>query len=302
VWLESVPAMRLGNSSQGTVLRSDDIEKGQVHASVAVIGRSSGEKCTVEIEASLGGRVVGKSKQESGIDRDLVKMDVDIKVADSNELQKLTPHKADGACVNGLALWQPEHPNLYDLTLRLYNSAGKVVDEVKTTAGMRKLEWYRGDGTFRLNNKPYFQALVLDQGYWPETGMTPPSPEACRTDIEISMEMGFNGCRKHQKVEDPLFLYWADRLGYLVWDEIANAYEYDQEYAERFNGEWMEVVRRDVNHPCVVTWTPVNESWGYTMLQDGVPFAPGNVTRADESTNDAIEQRNHIRALYYLTK
>jgi beta-galactosidase/beta-glucuronidase len=149
---------------------------------------------------------------------------------------------------------------------------------------MRSLDWTTGDGSFRLNGKPYFQALVLDQGYWPETGLTPPSEEALKKDIEISKAMGFNGCRKHQKVEDPLFLYWADKLGYLVWGEMANAYEFDDVYVDRFDHEWMEAVRRDINHPCVVTWTPGNESWGYKNLKD------------------SVQERNHLRSLYYMTK
>lgn len=114
--------------------------------------------------------------------------------------------------------------------------------------------------------------------------MTPPSSTALKEDIELSKKMGFNGCRKHQKVEDPRFLYWTDRLGFLVWGEMANAYAFSAEYVERFDQEWREAVMRDINHPSVVAWTPVNESWAYTDLQ-------GNV-----------QQRNHIRSLYYATK
>jgi beta-galactosidase/beta-glucuronidase len=114
--------------------------------------------------------------------------------------------------------------------------------------------------------------------------MTPPSSEALKTDIELAKKIGFNGCRKHQKVEDPRFYYWADRLGFVVWGEMANAYEFGGEYVERFTGEWTEAVKRDINHPSIVTWTPVNESWAVPALKDN------------------IEQRNHVRALYYLTK
>jgi beta-galactosidase/beta-glucuronidase len=149
---------------------------------------------------------------------------------------------------------------------------------------MRSVSWQNGDGTFRLNGKPCFQTLVLDQGYWPETGLTPPSQEALKLDIERAKNMGINGCRKHQKVEDPVFLYWADRLGFLVWGEIADAYEFSDEYIARFDTEWIEAVKRDINHPCIVAWTPFNESWGYPSLKD------------------SIGQRNHIRAVYYMTK
>ncbi|KIV98378.1 uncharacterized protein PV09_09790 [Verruconis gallopava] len=185
---------------------------------------------------------------------------------------------------NGLALWSPENPNLYELTIRLYADEEGKIDEVRTWIGVRSLDWTSGDGTFRINGEPYFQSLVLDQGYWPETLMTPPDRTALKDDIVLAKQMGFNGCRKHQKVEDPIFLHYADKLGYLVWGEMANAYDFDQRYVERFDQEWKEVVRRDLNHASIVTWTPINESWGYTDL-------PGCET-----------QRNHVKSLYYMTK
>jgi beta-galactosidase/beta-glucuronidase len=207
-----------------------------------------------------------------------------MKVPNAKEMQSQAPFDVDGAWHDGVALWSPEHPILYDLVLHLYDDSGKVVDEVETTTGMRSLSWTTGDGTFRLNGKPLFQKLFLDQGYWPETGLTPPSSEALKADIEMAKAVGFNGCRKHQKVEDPRFHYWADRLGFIVWGEMANAYEFGSDYIERMNGEWTEAVKRDLNHPCIITWTPNNESWAYTSLKDN------------------IDQRNHIRSLYYLTK
>ena len=284
VWLESVPAMRLGSSSEGTILRSDDIKSGKLHATVAVTGRPVGSKCTTEIEASLGGTFVNKVSAELPRDQHSVNIDVPMKAPKRNELKTKTPFNSQDCWLHDVALWHPDHPILYDITLRLYDSTGTQVDEVHTTTGMRNIAWQAGDGTFRLNGKPFFQILCLDQGYWLETGMTPPSQEALKEDIEKSLKMGINGCRKHQKVEDPVFFYWADRLGYLVWGEIANAYAFSDEYVSRFNGEWMEAVRRDINHPSIVTWTPVNESWAYPSLKDNV------------------EQRNHIRSLYYMTK
>lgn len=284
VWMESVPAMRLCCGSGGTVLRADDIERGELHARVAVAGRPAGATCSVEIEASLGGVSVGKAAAEVPKDKAFATLDVDMKVRDPAPLQAQAPFRVEDAWHDGVALWAPEHPSLYDLTLRLYDAVGTVVDEVHTTTGMRSLSWQTGDGTFRLNGKPYFQVLVLDQGYWPETGMTPPSADALKADIEMAKRVGLNGCRKHQKVEDPIFHYWADRLGFLVWGEIADAYEFSDDFVERFNSEWMEAVKRDINHPCVVAWTPANESWAYTSLKDN------------------IEQRNHLRSVYYMTK
>jgi beta-galactosidase/beta-glucuronidase len=282
-WLESVPAMRICDGSRGTVLRSDDIENGELHARISITGRQVATKCFVEVEAHLAKAPVGKVRAELSKNKEFVDLELPMKVPNPTQLHGKAPFNGD-CWHNGVALWAPEHPVLYDLILRLYDASGKVVDEVETTTGMRSLSWRTGDGTFRLNGKPYFQILVLDQGYWPGSDITPPSPDALKADIEMSKWMGFNGCRKHQKVEDPLFLYWADRLGYLVWGEIGNAYEFNGEYVERFDAEWMEAVKRDINHPSIVTWTPVNESWGYTSLKDNV------------------DQRNHIRSLYYRTK
>lgn len=288
VWVESVPRTRIADGSGGTVLRSDDVEGGVLHSQVFVKERSPRAKYSVEIDVSLAGVLVSKTRADMREDRDWVAIqaNVEIEAKKLEEVKKNDVRLADeGAWYEDrVALWAPEHPILYDLVLRLYDSEQKVVDEVDTTTGMRSLDWQKGDGTFRLNGKPYFQMLFLDQGYWPETGLTPPSSEALKTDIELAKAIGFNGCRKHQKVEDPRFQYWADRLGWLVWGEMANAYEFGPDYIERMNAEWTEAVKRDINHPCIVTWTPNNESWAYTSLKDN------------------IEQRNHMRSLYYLTK
>jgi beta-galactosidase/beta-glucuronidase len=290
IFLESIPATRIADGSQGTVLLSNDIASGNIHATVAVQGRRAGNAYKVEIEGSFQGLLVGKAIGQLPKEMDHTSLDLNLRLGDA-EAKSLPgkfleehPLHENSCWLEGLALWSPEHPLLYDLVIRLYDESEHLLDEINTTTGMRSLDWRNGDGTIRLNGKPYFQALVLDQGYWPETNMTPPSPESLKHDIEISKKMGFNGCRKHQKVEDPIFLYWADRLGYIVWGEMANAYEFSKEYVQRFDQEWLESVKRDINHPCIFTWTPVNESWGYTALQE------------------SVEQRDHIRSLYYQTK
>ncbi|KAJ5679201.1 hypothetical protein N7462_007445 [Penicillium macrosclerotiorum] len=288
VWVESVPAMRVACGSGGTVLRADDVAGGMLRARIAVLGRTPGAEGCVEVEARLAGRTVGRGRATLPAERDWVAVEVGMRVG--GEAERELAGRAgqvfgvEGAWQNGVAMWAPEHPILYEVVLRVVDGEGRVVDEVETSAGMRSLSWQNGDGTFRLNGRPYFQMLFLDQGYWPETGLTPPSEDALKADIVMAQAMGFNGCRKHQKVEDPRFHYWADRLGYLVWGEMANAYEFGSDYIERMNAEWTEAVKRDINHPCVITWTPNNESWAYKSLKDN------------------IDQRNHIRSLYYLTK
>jgi beta-galactosidase/beta-glucuronidase len=182
----------------------------------------------------------------------------------------------------GARLWSPEEPNLYDLRLELGDGSGNTLDAVESYFGMRKVE--TRDGEVHINGRPYYQRLVLDQGYFPEGTLTAPTDDELKRDIELAKEMGFNGARKHQKVEDPRWLFWADSLGFLVWGEMANAYTYSHDYVRRITAEWQEAVRRDYNHPSIVAWVPMNESWGVPNLK----------------TNPA--QRQHLLALYHLTK
>lgn len=158
-------------------------------------------------------------------------------------------------------LWSPENPFLYDVELILKDVHGNVIDEVSSYFGMRKI--HTEGNKIYLNNEPYYQRLVLDQGFYPDGIWTAPSDEALKNDIELSMQAGFNGARLHQKVFEERFYYWADKLGYLTWAEApswgldAN----DVEAARNFLMEWRNLVVRDINHPSVVTWTPFNEEF-----------------------------------------
>lgn len=181
-----------------------------------------------------------------------------------------------------LALWSPEEPHLYDLRIELHDAGDRLVDAVDSYFGMRKIE--TRDGRVYLNDRPYYQRLVLDQGYFPGGLLTAPDDGDLRRDIELAKELGFNGARKHQKVEDPRWLYWADRLGFLVWGEMPSAQEYSAEYVARMTAEWQAAVRRDYNHPCIVAWVPMNESWGAPRL-----------------TSDPA-QVAHLLSLYHLTR
>lgn len=161
-----------------------------------------------------------------------------------------------------MKLWTPETPNLYDVIYRVKDSDGNVIDEVKSYIGMRKV--HIANGIFYLNNEPYYQRLVLDQGYYPDGIWTAPSDEALKNDIVLGKEAGFNGARLHQKVFEERYYYWADKLGYITWGESASwGLDVNDELAARnFIGEWSEIVLRDRNHPSLVTWTPFNETWG----------------------------------------
>jgi beta-galactosidase/beta-glucuronidase len=178
-------------------------------------------------------------------------------------------------------LWSPERPTLIDAELILRHGA-TVLDTVRSYTALRSVSVSRD--RFMLNGRPYQLRLVLDQGYWTESLMTAPSDDALRRDVELAKAMGFNGVRKHQKIEDPRYLYWADRLGLLVWEEMPSAYAFSPRAVSRLVAEWTEAIERDYSHPCVIVWVPFNESWG-------VP----NLTAMQA-------HRNAVEALYHLTR
>jgi beta-galactosidase/beta-glucuronidase len=178
-------------------------------------------------------------------------------------------------------LWSPERPTLLDATVRLYRGA-EPIDEARSYVGLRSFAILRD--RLMLNGRPYFLRLVLDQGYWPDTLLAPPDDDALRRDVELVKAMGFNGVRKHQKIEHPRYLYWADRLGLLVWQEMPSAYRFTKTAIRRTVREWTEAIERDYSHPSVVVLVPFNESWGVPEL------------------NAVREQRHAVEALYHLTK
>ena len=157
-----------------------------------------------------------------------------------------------------LHLWEVGTPNLYDLKLTL-NDGKKVIDEVTSYFGMREVK-IKGRGVY-INGKPVFQRLILDQGYYPDGLWTAPTDEALKGDIKLSMQAGYNGARLHQKVFEPRFLYWADKLGYLCWGEYTNwGYNYDPAGYAAYVDEWVELLQRDRNHPSIIGWCPFNET------------------------------------------
>ncbi len=160
-------------------------------------------------------------------------------------------------------LWSTEDPHLYDLNLTLLDESGAVVDEASSYAGLRGVSI---DGpAVKINGKPVFQRLVLDQGYYPDGIMTAPTDEALIEDIELSIEAGFNGARLHQKVFEERFLYHADRLGYLCWGEFGDWGINRGEPRAGYITEWLEVLERDYSHPSIVGWCPLNETGGQSI-------------------------------------
>ena len=160
--------------------------------------------------------------------------------------------------------WSPEHPALIDAELQIMDGAGQVIDQVYSYTAMRTVAVRAG--RFLLNGRPHPLRMVLDQGYWPDSGLTAPTPAALQRDVELAKAMGFNGVRKHQKIEDPRYLAAADRLGLLVWAELPPAYRFDNDAIQRSTTQWTDAIERDRSHPCIVGWIPFNESCGVLNL------------------------------------
>ena len=273
VWLEAVGSVAIDHFRS-----TPDVDGKSVRVEAVLDGLEPG----LELEAAIGLR-------------DSLRQTVSISVSDRTPA--LTIDLAWPDELDGSFLWSPEQPNLFDLELSL-KSSGREIDRVKGYFGMRKIE-VKGD-LILLNNVPYFEKLVLDQGYWPASLLTPPSDAAIVEDINLAKSYGFNGVRKHQKIEDPRFYYWADRLGLLVWGEMPSSYSFTPDCIARVTGEWQEFVNRDYNHPSIVTWVPINESWGVWNIRtdkrmQAFSKALRSLTKALDSTrlvssNDGWEQ------------
>lgn len=260
VWMEAVSA----DGYLDKVKITPDIDEKQVEFQFFIQGSDSNSKQQLKVEISFKGELVSEDtygmRNSSGARK--------IRLNDFND--------------HGLgAWWTPENPSLYDVTFTLLVD-NQAVDVVTSYFGMRKVSIE--DGKLCLNNRPYFLKMVLDQGYFPDGNLTPPSDEAIKQDVELTKAMGFNGARKHQKLEDPRFLYWCDKLGLVVWSEAANAYEYTEKYVSRFTNEWIASIERDYNHPSIIAWVPLNESWGVPNIQI-----------------DKLQQQ-HALTMYHLTK
>lgn len=188
-----------------------------------------------------------------------------------------------GALRNGQTLesylWSPERPTLIDAAVEL-DTPGAEPDAIASYLGFRDVG--EADGRFLLNDRPYEVRGVLSQGYWPESHLAAPSAGALRAEAELIKALGFTTVRVHQKIEDPRFLYWADRLGLLVWAELPSAYEFSATATRRLTEEWTEVIHRDVSHPSIVVWVPFNESWGVQQVA------------ADERQRDLVRTLRHL--------
>ena len=256
VWLEAVP-----ETYTRAIHLTPDLNGGRLIIEVSVAG--PGQGITLRGQARAAGDLVAEATTPTSGDATLLVLDL-----------------------KDVRTWSPGDPFLYDLALTLEQN-NDPVDRAESYFGMRSVHV---DGlAIHLNGHPLFQRLVLDQGFYPDGIYTAPSDEALRRDVEISLGLGFNGARLHEKVFEPRLLYWADRLGYLIWGEYPN-WGLDHSHPEalgRMLPEWLEVLARDRNHPSIVGWCPFNET---SATQDpGLIRTLYRTTKAADPTRPVID-------------
>ncbi|HKG49228.1 MAG TPA: glycoside hydrolase family 2 TIM barrel-domain containing protein [Actinomycetales bacterium] len=259
VWLEPVSATRIGSLGW-----TPDLARAEVALRVGIEGKAF--PLRVRVRLALG-------------DEPLV--DATFAVSSPRATLRLPLDRARIAHDRRAFLWAPDHPNLLDATVTVL-SGDDVVDEVSSYLGLRSVALT--GGRLRLNDHATVLRMVLAQNYWPQSHLAAPSGDALRREVELVKELGFNGVRIHQKVEDPRFLYWCDVLGVMAWAEMPSALDYQTDTVVRLTREWLEVLERDVSAPSIIAWVPFNESWGVPNLA------------ADPA------QQAAVRALYSLTK
>jgi beta-galactosidase/beta-glucuronidase len=242
VWLESVAPQHV---------RSLDWSSDYAAASITLelhLAQPPRDSTQIELQLSFEGKELGR---------------VTVAPQDARSVLSLELPALRNAQARDNYLWSPERPHLIDANI-VVREAGAIVDAVSSYLGVRSTAV--GAGAFRLNGIPYFVRAVLEQGWWDESHLTAPNLDAYRVEVESILALGFNAARIHQKTEDPRMLYWADRLGLMIWGEAAAAYAFSPRAARLAISEWQEIVAQYRIHPSIVTWVPVNESWGVQDL------------------------------------
>lgn len=238
-WLETVNDLHIDFVAFDTSLSDKTVT-----ARVKLGGAESKKAVKLKMDVSYDGKSVGTAVA------DVTGNDVAVKTVIAGELK----------------LWNVGAPELYDVKLTLVDGKTET-DSVMSYFGMREIKTV--GAKILLNGKPLYQKLILDQGYWQEGGLTPPTVDAFEDDIKLMLAMGFNGCRKHEKVEDERFLYYADIYGYIVWSEMPSMYEcLTEQSMATFKREWLLAVEQLGSHPCILCWVPFNESWGIEHIRE----------------------------------
>jgi beta-galactosidase/beta-glucuronidase len=261
VWLEAVPSVAVES-----IHWTPDLVDASVNARVRFSGPAApGSELSIALD--FEGRSLGRVTVPA--------------VGREAEVRIPLPEQRNGQAYEHL-LWSPSHPRLVDAVVTLTSGGGAgAVDTVHSYLGLRSAAV--AEGRFLLNDRPFYVRSVLNQGYWPSTHLAA-TAEMLRAEAQLILDLGFNAARIHQKYEDPRFLFFADKLGLLVWGEAPAAYEFTPTAINRTTTEWAAIVDRDYSHPSIVTWVPTNESWGVQHI-----------------AHDR-RMRDYARALVHLTK
>ncbi|RWZ58326.1 glycoside hydrolase family 2 [Labedella populi] len=238
VWLEVVPETHVEGLAW-----SSDVPNGSVALELTLDARPA-EELDATVELRIAGELLARTSVRL-LDR-------------TTEITLHLARQRNGQQYEHL-LWNPETPRLIDATITLRRGSS-AVDAVSSYLGLRSVQ--ATDRRFLLNGRPLYLRSVLAQNYWPESHLAAPDADALRREVQLILDLGFNAARVHQKAEDPRFLYWADRLGLMIWGETASAYEFSERAIAALTTEWTALVRRDRSHPSIVAWVPLNESWG----------------------------------------
>lgn len=271
VWLEAVPALHLTEIAWTPSRACDAVTLEVSLSAMAPAGT------TLRAELSLDGRPLAAASTRLPA-TSTARLTVDLReMVHGQHYEEL--------------LWSPEHPRLIDAIVTLEPAGPASADRIESYLGLRSVGVEKD--RFLLNDRPYYVRSVLEQGFWPDSHLAAPSDQALRDEVALIKELGFNAARIHQKVEDPRFLFWADRLGLLIWGEIAAPYEFTAQSLPRLVAEWTAAVRRDRAHPCIVTWVPINESWGVQHIgnrtdQQAFSRAISDLTRALDPSRPVI--------------
>ena len=261
VWMEKLPGVHIDG-----IRVYPDVENTAVRITAQVTGSAQ-----LQVKALYQGEVMGEAAAN----------------AVTGQVDVIIPLKE-------AHLWELGNGRLYDLEL----SYGE--DRVNSYFGLRSV---RMDGMkFLLNGKSVYQRLVLDQGFYPDGIYTAPSDEALIRDIQISLDAGFNGARLHEKAFEPRFLYHCDRMGYMVWGEHANwnLNVSTLEALEAYLPEWTELVERDFNHPALIGWCPLNETWDTDEFRPQHNFvleAVYKVTKMMDPTRPCIDTSGNYHVI-----
>lgn len=227
----------------------------------------------ISYEIRLRDEVILKESIENS--RMLKHIEHELRVWDASKINEFTLHDQNHC-------WSPEHPVLYDLIINTFDDNGHIIETISTYFAMRKV--HTANGIFYLNNRPYYQKLVLIQGYFRDGILSYPSVDDLEFDIKAAKALGFNGGRMHQKVEDPYYYYLCDKLGFISWLEYPAGQVFGNRLMSYMQKEWHDIILSYYNFPSILVYVPINESWGIPNCEA------------------VLEQQMFQNSMYYLCK